>query len=87
VVAYVGSTGASTGPHLHYEVWQNGQRVNPIGAKVPQGTVLGGSELAAFKSQKSHIDRLLAEGGSAVSNEDTPKLAVADIEQAKSKLR
>ncbi|MDP3174697.1 MAG: peptidoglycan DD-metalloendopeptidase family protein [Phenylobacterium sp.] len=60
VVAYVGSTGLATGPHLHYEVWRNGDRVNPIGAKVPQGTVLAGGELAAFRNQKARIDGLLA---------------------------
>jgi murein DD-endopeptidase MepM/ murein hydrolase activator NlpD len=60
VVAYVGSTGLATGPHLHYEIWQNGQRVNPIGAKVPQGTVLAGVDLARFRDQKAHIDGLLA---------------------------
>ncbi len=87
VVAYVGSTGLASGPHLHYEVWLKGQRVNPIGAKVPQGTILAGSELASFKSQKSRIDRMLAEGGQAVSGEDTPKLAMADLEKAKSSLR
>jgi murein DD-endopeptidase MepM/ murein hydrolase activator NlpD len=87
VVAYVGSTGLATGPHLHYEVWKNGQRVNPIGAKVPQGTVLAGSELASFKSRKARIDRMLAEGGQAVSGEDTPKLAMADLEKVKSDLR
>ena len=87
VVAYVGSTGLASGPHLHYEVWLKGQRVNPIGAKVPQGTILAGAELASFKSQKARIDRMLAEGGAPVSNEDTPKLAVADLEKVKSSLR
>jgi len=60
VVAYVGSTGLATGPHLHYEIWKNGQRVNPIGAKVPQGTVLAGGEFARFRDQKAHIDALLS---------------------------
>ncbi|MBX3485715.1 M23 family metallopeptidase [Phenylobacterium sp.] len=60
VVAYVGSTGLATGPHLHYEVWQKGHRVNPVGAKVPQGTVLAGAELARFKAEKARIERLLA---------------------------
>jgi murein DD-endopeptidase MepM/ murein hydrolase activator NlpD len=75
VVAYVGSTGLATGPHLHYEIWQNGQRVNPIGAKVPQGTVLAGGDLARFRDQKAHIDGLLAHRGAAVQVAQTAAAA------------
>jgi murein DD-endopeptidase MepM/ murein hydrolase activator NlpD len=83
VVAYVGSTGLATGPHLHYEVWLNGQRVNPIGAKVPQGTILAGAELSRFKAQRAHIDTLLAQGGDAVEDKTAPKLALASLDRSK----
>jgi murein DD-endopeptidase MepM/ murein hydrolase activator NlpD len=75
VVAYVGATGLATGPHLHYEIFQAGQRVNPLSAKVPQGTVLAGQELARFKAEKAQIDNLLAA-------QDKPEtMALADTGQ------
>jgi murein DD-endopeptidase MepM/ murein hydrolase activator NlpD len=74
VVGYVGASGLATGPHLHYEVMLGGQKINPKGAKVPQGQILEGRELVAFRAEKSHIDALL---GGAAPREADARLAQA----------
>src|SRR5690606_7270286 len=61
VIGYVGTTGLSTGAHLHYELIVNKRKVDPMRVRLPVGKVLKGEELEAFKREKSRIDELLKE--------------------------
>ncbi|MBN2676089.1 MAG: peptidoglycan DD-metalloendopeptidase family protein [Alphaproteobacteria bacterium] len=56
IVGYVGSTGRSTGPHLHYEILKNGVHVNPLTVKMPSVENLDGKELVRFKRNKEKVD-------------------------------
>jgi murein DD-endopeptidase MepM/ murein hydrolase activator NlpD len=65
VIGFVGSTGQSTGAHVHYEILVNGRFVDPMRIKLPRGRSLEGLVLASFEKERDRLDTMMNNRGSS----------------------
>jgi murein DD-endopeptidase MepM/ murein hydrolase activator NlpD len=77
VIGFVGSTGMSTGAHVHYEILVNGRFVDPMRIKLPRGRALDGPMLAGFEKERDRLDAMMSNRGGAARVSDASTTASA----------
>jgi murein DD-endopeptidase MepM/ murein hydrolase activator NlpD len=77
VIGFVGSTGQSTGPHVHYEILVNGRFVDPLRVKLPRGRSLEGPVMAGFEKERDRLDIQMTNRGNAARISDATGTAGA----------
>jgi murein DD-endopeptidase MepM/ murein hydrolase activator NlpD len=79
VIGFVGSTGVSTGAHVHYEILVNGRFVDPMRIKLPRGRSLDGPLMASFEKERDRLDTMMTNRGAAARVSDATGIATRQI--------